>query len=131
MTRFKHYLSICNSGPSEILSIAALKHSDELLRRNLEIIKGNLTLADQFFRRHDTLFRNNPPQSGPIAFHKIMIDQPIDAFCEELVQHSGVLLLPASIYDYKEPFFRMGYGRKSFGDSLSRFEQYLTHRGLV
>lgn len=131
MTRFKHYLSICNSGPSEILSIVALKHSDELLRRNLEIIKGNLTLANEFFKNYADLFQNNPPQSGPIAFHKMKIKQPIDVFCEELVQQSGVLLLPASIYDYKGQFFRMGYGRKSFGESLVRFEQYLADHGLI
>ena len=131
MTRFKHYLSICNSGPSEILAAVALKHSDELLRRSLEIIRGNLSIADDFFAKYEHLFKNNPPMAGPIAFHQIKIEEPIDAFCEDLVQKSGVLLLPAGIYGYKGPFFRMGYGRKSFETCLKVFEQYLIDRKLA
>lgn len=131
MTKFKHYLSICNSGPSEILSIVALKHSDKLLQRSMDIIKGNLKLADQFFARYEHLFRNNRPACGPIAFHEIKLDQPVEDFCEDLVQKSGVLLLPANIYSYKGPYFRMGYGRRSFEQSLNIFEQYLIDRKLV
>jgi len=131
MRKFKHYLSICNSGPSEILSIIALKHGEEILQKNRSIIQSNLQLADQFFAKYPHLFRNNKPQAGPIAFHKIMIDKSIEQFCEDLVQKSGVLLLPSSIYDYKGPFFRMGYGRKSFEESLNRFEQYLIDQKLV
>lgn len=131
MTKFKHYLSIGNSGPSEILSIVALKHSDKLLQRSLGIIQGNLKLADQFFARYEHLFQNNRPASGPIAFHKIKIDQSIEDFCEDLVQKSGVLLLPGSIYSYQGQFFRMGYGRKSFEQCLNIFEQYLIDRKLV
>ncbi len=131
MTKFKHYLSICNSEPSEFLSIIALKHGDKLLQRSIDIIQGNLKLADQFFARYEHLFQNNRPMSGPIAFHKIKIDQSIEDFCEDLVQKSGVLLLPGSIYSFKGPFFRMGYGRKSFGQCLNIFEQYLIDRKLV
>jgi len=131
MTKFKHYLSIGNSGPSEILSIVALKHSGKLLQRSLDIIQDNLKLADQFFARQEHLFQNNRPMSGPIAFHKIKIDQSIEDFCEDLVQKSGVLLLPGSIYSYPGQFFRMGYGRKSFEQCLNIFEQYLIDRKLV
>lgn len=131
VTKFKHYLSICNSGPSEILSIVALKHSDELLRRSLGIIQGNLAIANDFFARYPHLFRNNQPKAGPIAFHQITIDQPISAFCEDLVQKSGVLLLPADIYSFKGQFFRMGYGRKSFEKCLNIFEQYLIDNKYV
>ncbi|MBP6492024.1 MAG: aminotransferase class I/II-fold pyridoxal phosphate-dependent enzyme [Clostridia bacterium] len=125
MTKFKHYLSISNSVPSEILSIIALKHSDELLKRNLDIIKSNLEIADRFFAKYPDLFQNNKPTSGPIAFHKLKIDQPVDAFCHDLVTESGVLLLPSNIYEFQGQFFRMGYGRRSFEASLNRFEQYI------
>jgi len=131
MKKFKHYLSICNSGPSEILAVIALKHGDELLTRSKEIIKGNQTIADDFFKRYEHVFQNNRPMAGPIAFHKIKIEQPIEAFCEDLVQKAGVLLLPSSIYSYQGPFFRMGYGRKAFAEGLRVFEQYLIEQNLV
>lgn len=131
MMKFKHYLSISNSCPSEILTVIALKHGDELLKRNLGIIKENLAVADRFFGKYEQLFQNNRPASGPIAFHRIKIEQSVEDFCEDLVQKSGVLLLPASIYSCKGQFFRMGYGRKSFEKSLGIFEQYLIDQKLV
>ena len=131
VTKFKHYLSICNSGPSEILSIVALKHSDELLQRSLGIIKGNLAIADDFFAKYPHLFRNNRPMCGPIAFHEIKIEQPVEDFCEDLVQKSGVLLLPANQYSFKGQYFRMGYGRRSFEKCLNIFEQFLIENKYV
>ena len=131
MTKFKHYLSICNSCASEALSIVALKHGDEILRRNLGIIRENLKIADEFFSRYPNLFTNNPPQCGPVAFHRMNLDMPMDDFCEYLVKKAGVLLLPSGIYDYDGPFFRMGYGRKGFPENLKKFEEYLTSEKFV
>lgn len=131
MTRFKHYLSICNSGPSEVLSEVAFKHGDKLLARNREIIERNLKVAEDFFNRHSGLFTNNRPQCGPVAFHKLMVDEPVDVFCEKLVEKAGVLLLPASTYEYDGPYFRMGYGRKSFAENLGIFEKYLREQRYV
>jgi aspartate/methionine/tyrosine aminotransferase len=128
LIKFKHYISICNSGPSEFLSIIALTHGDKILKRNIEIIRENLALAETFFNKFDKLFINNPPQCGPIAFHKIKPDIGINGFCEDLVRDSGVLLLPATIYEYPGPYFRMGYGRKNFAESLHKFEEYLTSK---
>lgn len=131
VTKFKHYLSICNSGPSEVLSIIALKHSNELLQRSLGMIRSNLAIADAFFAKYPDLFRNNRPMCGPIAFHEIRIAQPVEDFCEDLVQKSGVLLLPANQYGFKGQYFRMGYGRKSFEKCLNVFEQYLIENKYV
>jgi aspartate/methionine/tyrosine aminotransferase len=125
LTKYKHYMSICNSGPSEFLSIIALKHGDKILKRNMQIIRDNLTLAETFFNKFNELFINNPPQCGPIAFHKIKLDINMDEFCEDLVQSSGVLLLPSTIYEYPGTYFRMGYGRKNFAEPLHKFEEYL------
>jgi aspartate/methionine/tyrosine aminotransferase len=131
MTKMKHYLSICNSCASEYLAKIALRHSDEILEKNKEIIRKNMAIADAFFDKYKNLFVNHKPQSGPIAFHKMNIEQPIDEFCEELVQRKGVLLLPANIYGYKGQYFRMGYGRQGFEENLGKFEEYLIENKLV
>jgi aspartate/methionine/tyrosine aminotransferase len=130
LLKFKHYMSICNSAPSEYLAIVALKHGDELLRRNTEIIRENLGLADAFFKRWSGLFANHPPQCGPVAFHKMNRGINMEEFCENLVQKSGVLLLPSAVYEYPGPYFRMGYGRKSFAESLQKFEEFLIEEGF-
>lgn len=131
MTKYKHYLSICNSSTSEFLSKIALKNSDKLLKRNLDIIKKNMIIADEFFEKYSHLFENKKPQCGPIAFHKINIDIPIEEFCEDLVSKKGVLLLPAEIYETEGQYFRMGYGRANFEESLKKFEEYIIEEGLA
>lgn len=132
MTKFKHYLSICNSSTSEVLAEVVFKHGKKFLQRNTQIVQENLKIANAFFERYTQLFTNYKPQCGPVAFHKMNLkDKTIEDFCEELVQKSGVLLLPAPIYEYEGSYFRMGYGRKSFADSLSRFEKYLIEEKYV
>ena len=55
MERMKHYLSICNSGPSERLAKIALRNRDQLLGRNCRIIDENLPKWEAFFERHSSL----------------------------------------------------------------------------
>ncbi|MGG0277986.1 aminotransferase class I/II-fold pyridoxal phosphate-dependent enzyme [Bacillus rhizoplanae] len=131
MVRFKHYTSICSSAPGEFLAMVALRNGDKILQRNVKIIEENLAIADRFFAMYAHLFTNNKPKSGPIAFHKIKIEQPVEHFCEDLIAKKGVLLLPASIYDYQESYIRMGYGRKNFPDCLAKFEEYLIENILL
>lgn len=125
LIKMKHYTSICSSAPSEYLAIIALKHSDEILERNLNIIKENLKIGEEFFNRYKELFLFNKPMAGPVAFIKMNIDEPIGEFCENLVNEKGVLLLPGDVYSFKGQYFRMGFGRKSFPVSLEKFEEYL------
>lgn len=126
LIKMKHYTSICSSGPSEFLSIIALKHGNEILDRNIKIIEDNLKIAESFFNKYPDLFLFNKPMAGPVAFIKVNITAPIEEFCDALVRAKGVLLLPANIYSYQGQYFRMGFGRKNFAVCLAKFEEYLT-----
>ncbi len=125
MRKMKHFTSICNSAPSEFLATVALKHGEKILSKNRKLIEKNLKISDRFFRQYQHLFRYNRQQAGPIAFHEMKIDTPIDKFCNQLVRDSGVLLLPCTVYDYPGKYFRMGYGRANFERNLGYFERYL------
>lgn len=129
LIKMKHYTSICSSGPSEFLSVVALKNSQKILDRNVKIIEDNIKIADDFFSKYPTLFDFKKPMAGPIAFVKMNIDQPIADFCDQLVEEQGVLLLPASIYGYDGQYFRMGFGRENFKESLDQFQSYLEKKG--
>lgn len=130
MVGFKFYTTICSSGPSEFLSFIALKHSDELLKRNIAIIQANLQYAQPFFTRHSDIFANIPPAAGPIAFHCLKLPKPITDFCEDLIRQKGVLLLPGNVYEFNGNYFRMGYGRKNFAECLMKLDDYLKENNL-
>ncbi|MBQ6663528.1 MAG: aminotransferase class I/II-fold pyridoxal phosphate-dependent enzyme [Firmicutes bacterium] len=131
VVEFKNYMSICDSAPSEYLSKIALKHSDELLARSKAIIESNMKLADEFFARHKDIFSPRPMKAGPVAFHKLTLDMPVAEFCQLAVDKKGVLLLPATIYDFEGNYFRMGYGRANVPESLAKFEEFLYEEGFA
>lgn len=132
LTKMKHFTSICNSSTSESLSIVALKHGEAILEKNKKIIERNLKTSDRFFEKYKTLFRYNRQMAGPVAFHETKIRTPMAELSEDLVQKSGVLLLPSTVYDYPHQYFRMGYGRSNFAENLKILERYLetTHLNL-
>ncbi len=130
MERMKHYLSICNSAPSERLTKIALNHRDELFSRNCKLVDGNLEKWDAFFRRHPDLFNWQRPDGSCTAFPRYKGADGVDQFCRSLVEESGVLLLPGSIYQSElgaTPVnrFRLGFGRKGLDEGLAAFESHL------
>jgi aspartate/methionine/tyrosine aminotransferase len=130
MASFKDYTTICNSAPSEFIATVALKHHEFLCQRNLNIIKNNLVILDNFFTRYANLFSWVKPKVGPIAFPSIKGCTDVDQFCSDLVANSGVLLLPASCYDFGNKNFRIGFGRENMPVGLEKLEQYVREKLL-
>lgn len=131
ITKAKHYTSVCNSCASEFLATIALKHGDEIIERNMKILRENLKIADAFFRKYAHLFEYIPPKGGTIAYFRMNIEQSIDDFCIELVKSKGIILLSANIYDTGGQYIRMGFGRENFKECLDQFEEYLIEKKYV
>jgi len=123
---FKDYTTICPPAPSEILALIALRNKEQILDRNLTIIKNNLVILETFIDKYSAIFKWNKPKAGPITFPELIIQQDIDSFCKELVDKKGLMLLPSSVYDYPHKKIRIGLGRKTFGESLTKLDEYLT-----
>ena len=130
MKLIKDYLSICNSAPSEILSMIALNNKDAILERNNKIVADNLKLLDQFFIEYSHLFQWVRPQGGCVGFIKYKGPGSIESFCEKLVNTQSVLLMPASIYDYASNHFRIGFGRKNMPQCLDQLKEFLHYENI-
>ena len=127
MARFKDYTTICNAAPSEFLATLALRHADALVARNLDIVRDNLARLDAFFADHADTFAWTRPKAGPIAFPSLRGGHSADTFCADLVQNAGVMLLPGSLYgEQYTSSFRIGFGRRSLPEALSRLEEHLS-----
>ncbi len=119
----KHYTTICASAPSELLSALALRHRQELLARNHEIVRHNLGLLDAFFMRHAGTLAWVRPTASSIGFPRVTGLGDVDQLCERLAR-AGVLLLPGSVYD--EPaHVRVGFGRANLPEALAVLESQL------
>lgn len=133
MERMKHYLSICNASPSEVLARIALKARAPILARIHQLMRHNLALLDGFFREFEGLFEWYRPDGGCIAYPRYLGAEGVERFATDLVERTGVLLLPSSIYEsalgpVSRDRFRIGYGRAHMEEGLEVFANYLRGR---
>ena len=133
LERAKHYTSICNSAPSEILALIGLRARDRLLERNRGIVAANLPVFDEFFARFPDLFEWRHPQGGCVCFPRYLGPDGVEAMCADLVDQAGVLLLPSSIYSSQltetpTDRFRVGVGRYGPAEALENWTTWLEKR---
>lgn len=132
--RYKHYLSICNSGPSERLAVIALKNREVILQKNRALIKKNLLKLDEFFKQYPQLFEWHIPDGGCIAYPRFLGHRGVENFCHRLIEEVGLLLLPSSIY-YSELLespvdrFRIGFGRTNMDEGLAVMKSFVDQFG--
>jgi aspartate/methionine/tyrosine aminotransferase len=129
LAAFKDYLTICSSAPSEHLATLALRHRETLVGRNREIVTSNLQLLEGFMDRRRDVFEWVPPTAGPLAYPALVGGEGANAFCNRVLEASGVLLLPGSLFDdCDHRHVRIGFGRKSFAAGLARLDEALDRR---
>jgi aspartate/methionine/tyrosine aminotransferase len=134
LERAKDYSTICNSAPSEILALIALRARDQVLARNRGIVAANLPAFDEFFARFPDLFEWQRPQGGCVSFPRYLGADGVEAMCADLVREAGILLLPASIYRSEltpvpADRLRVGVGRRDPQDPLDAWAAWLSMRG--
>src|SRR5215218_677602 len=130
----KHYTSICNPAPSELIAARALRRGAEIIARNRAIIARNLPVFDAFFAEHADLFEWEHPRGGCVCFPRYRGADGVEAFCHDLLEQAGVVLLPASIYasdlgDVPPDRFRIGVGRADPEPALEAFGAFLAGSG--
>jgi len=133
LERYKHYLSICNSAPSERLAVIALGVRDKILAQNRALLRRNSAQLETFFADYPELFDWTPPDGSCIGFPKYLGRGGVENFCASLVEENGVLLLPASIYQSElmqapTDRFRIGFGREGIAEGLSAFREFLDRK---
>lgn len=131
--RFKHYLSICNSAPAEMLALIALKARDTILECNRNRVRDNSAVAAGFFMQHAEWFDFTPPDGGCVCFTRYKGADGVEEFTRRLVEEAGVLLLPASIYrselsEVPQDYFRLGLGRSFVPQAFDAMDRWLEGR---
>lgn len=124
LAEFKDYTTICNSAPSELLAEIALDNASQILTRSRDIVNANLTVADSFFYKWEGAFRWTRPVGGTTAFPEFTTPYGIEEFSQQLVREEGVLLAPASLFQWPGNNFRMGLGRTNFAEGIERLDRF-------
>ena len=130
LERAKHYTSICNSAPSEVLTTIALNNGEALLARNRKIVADNDTLVSAFMAKHADLFEYTSPVGGCVTFPRYLGPEGPEEFCTRAVEEAGVLLLPNSVYasglaTVPSDRFRIGIGRTNVPECLDALQAHI------
>ena len=131
ISSFKDYTTICNSAPSEFLSKIALKNKEILLSRNLDILRNNLLLLEEFFSDKSEIFHWVKPKAGSLIFPKLKTGENAKNFCKKLIEKKGVLLLPGDLYEKYPKHFRLGFGRKNMPQALEKLDEFINENHLT
>ncbi len=124
---YKHFLSICNSGPSEVLALMALRCREKILARIHSIIQRNLLIIDDFLLEFSDLFVWNAPVAGCIGLMHMKGNVDIDQFAQAMMEGGSVMILPGYLFPSTNPSvstrntFRFGFGRSNFKEAMEVF----------
>lgn len=121
----KDYTTICSSAPSEILAIIALRNRNGITGRNRQIISTNLTLAQNFFTRNAQYLKWIPPQAGSVALAQWHSIPNYLKIYEQVLDKKGLMILPGSVFELDDRYFRLGLGRKTFSLALEQLEEWM------
>ena len=130
MEKMKHYLSICNARPSEVLAGIAIKARETIFARNRALCAENMVKLDAFFAERPNLYEWSAPDGGCVAFPRYLGADGVEEHCRRLVEEKGVLLLPSSLYrsdllPVPADRFRVGVGRRNMDSGLAAWREFL------
>ncbi|MEI2296858.1 pyridoxal phosphate-dependent aminotransferase [Ensifer sp. MJa1] len=136
MEKMKHYLSICNSRPSEVLATIALKARTTILERNRALVSANLEKLSAFFAEFPGLYEWRAPDGGCVGFARYLGADGVETHCRRLVEEAGVLLLPSSLFvsdllPVATDRFRVGFGRTNIEVGLDAWRRHLSGVGAA
>jgi len=121
----RDYTTISCGALDDALALLALEHLDELLARNLEIVRGNLAAVDAWLAGEPRLHHVRP-RAGTTTLIHYEYSVPSIELCQALFDLNGAFVMPGAAFD-EELSFRLGYAcaRDVLVGGLAAISQYL------
>jgi aspartate/methionine/tyrosine aminotransferase len=128
MTDLQYFGTACPSRASELQAIMTLRASDQILERNLVIIRRNKALLQAFVQDYSEFFRWVPPTAGAIAalqFQGPLTSQQLGA----QLAAGGISIKPAYCFTDKvtaeNDYFRVGFGESIMPTALQALRRFV------
>jgi aspartate/methionine/tyrosine aminotransferase len=125
VTLHRHYNTISVGMIDDMLATLALEHRGSILKRNRELLRGNLAILDAWVAAERGLSYVKP-SSGTTALVKYAHDIPSHELCVQLIERTGVMFTPGSAMEM-EGHVRVGYAnaRRNLELGLPRVSAFL------
>ena len=133
LLKAQHIYAVCFSRAGEIQAMMAIRSSDEIITRNMNIIRHNLGLLDQYFAANADLFEWVRPKAGGTGFVKFKGPLTGNELAARLLERE-ILVFPPSIFDCEEAlgqYFRIGFSRTTMPAALQEFELFINEQRIA
>ena len=121
---FKDYTTICSSAPSEVLALIGLHARRAIIERHRGRILRNLDVLRTFVGRHEERFSLTPPLAGSVCLLRLREGGATD-FARRAVEQAGIMLVPASVFQFGDEHLRIGLGRENMPEVVARLERWI------
>ena len=92
----------------EAVAAVALRHADQLLRRNRELIRSNLRTLEAWIKRMDGLISHVTPRAGTTSLLRYTPELDSYTFARRLLEETGAFLTPGDCFG-RPGTLRIGY----------------------
>jgi aspartate/methionine/tyrosine aminotransferase len=125
LQRFKDYLTICGSAPSEILATIALRSHGRIVARHVERIRRNMDAVERLIEAHRDRLAWVRPGAGSTCFPRLLGATGASELARRLLAERDVMVAPAGVFGYGDRHIRVGLGRENLPDVLAIVDDFL------
>lgn len=125
---YRHFTSTCVNLLSQLAAAELLDKAESVIQRNNALIRRNYRLFQEFIEEHCQLFACVPPKGATMAYVRLRNGQTSMDFCMEILEHTGVLIVPSSVLEASDEYIRVGMGRENFPECLRLVDDYLRQK---
>lgn len=122
---YRHFTSTCMNLPCQWVACELMDKKDDIIKRNNAIVQNNAKLLDKLVGRHPDIFGYVPPKGATMAYVKLLNGQSAFEFCMEVLENTGVLIVPSSVLENSDNYLRVGLCRESFPQCVKLVNDYL------
>jgi aspartate/methionine/tyrosine aminotransferase len=105
--RHRDYTTISCGMLDDALAVLAIKNYDRLMQRNMEILRVNAAILDNWVDQQPGVSYVKPT-AGTTAFINYGLPIPSEDFCRGLFEKDGTFMVPGSCFDM-DGWVRIGY----------------------
>jgi aspartate/methionine/tyrosine aminotransferase len=121
----KDYTTICGSAPSEVLALMGLRSGTRIAAANRATIAASAAAVERLVASHPGLVSWTPPRAGSVALARFDVAGGTSMMCERLVEETGIMLLPSSVFEWGDAHVRFGLGRVGFARGVEQLSAWL------